>query len=175
MAAVVALAVGGLVLARDGDDTDMTSSSSTTTAPPAGSASAAGKPCVGVSDELPPGAPAVPVRKGAPPEELVIEDLQLGEGPPVAATATISVNYIGVACSTGKIFDSSYSRNQPATFPLNGVIQGWQAGIPGMKVGGRRLLGIPPEQAYGAAGRPPDILGDETLWFVVEVVGIDSA
>ncbi|MBW3614217.1 MAG: FKBP-type peptidyl-prolyl cis-trans isomerase [Actinobacteria bacterium] len=175
MAALVALAIAALVLTRGGDDAGVTSPASTTTLAPAENASAAGKPCVGTSGDLPPGAPAVPVRKGPPPEELVIEDLKLGDGPPVSANATVSVNYIGVACSTGKIFDSSYSRNQPATFPLNGVIQGWQAGIPGMKVGGQRLLGIPPEQAYGAAGRPPDILADETLWFVVEVVGIDSA
>lgn len=165
-----------IVLAVQGgdDETDVASSASTTTTA-AASGSAAGKPCVGVSGDLPPGAPAVPVRKGPPPAELVTEDLKLGEGPPVAANATISVHYIGVSCSTGKIFDSSYSRNQPATFPLNGVIPGWQDGIPGMKVGGQRLLGIPPEQGYGAQGRPPDIAPDETLWFVVEVVGVESA
>lgn len=172
LVAVVAIAVVAL---RGGDvETDVASTASTTTTP-AAPASAAGKPCVGVSDDLPAGAPAVPVRKGPPPKELVTEDLKLGEGPPVAADATISVHYIGVSCSTGKIFDSSYSRGQPATFPLNGVIPGWQDGIPGMKVGGQRLLGIPPEQAYGPRGQPPDIGPDETLWFVVEVVGVESA
>lgn len=171
---VAVLAVTVLAVRNGDDESDLASSASTTTTA-AGPASAAGKPCVGVSGELPPGAPGVPVRKGPPPEELVIEDLKLGEGPPVAAEATVSVHYIGVACSTGKIFDSSYSRNEPATFPLNGVIPGWQNGIPGMKVGGQRLLGIPSDQAYGAQGRPPDIAPDEALWFVVEVVGIDSA
>jgi FKBP-type peptidyl-prolyl cis-trans isomerase len=88
----------------------------------------------------------------------------------VAPGATVTVNYIGVACSTGKIFDSSYSRNQSISFPLGQVIKGWQDGIPGMKVGGQRLLGIPAAQAYGSAGRPPDIGPDEPLWFVVEVL-----
>lgn len=175
VAAVVLVAVVVAVVAlRNRDDAgDLTSSGTTTTAPAQGSA--AGKPCVGLSDELPPGAPPVPVKKGAPPQELVTEDLLLGEGPPVSATATVTVNYIGVACSTGTIFDSSYSRNQPATFALDGVIKGWQDGIPGMKVGGQRLLGIPPDLAYGAQGRPPSIAPDETLWFVVEVAGVESA
>jgi peptidylprolyl isomerase len=83
---------------------------------------------------------------------------------------TVTVNYIGVSCSTGKIFDSSYSRNQPATFPLSGVIKGWTDGIPNMKVGGQRLLGIPPDQGYGSQGQPPTIAPNETLWFVVEVL-----
>jgi FKBP-type peptidyl-prolyl cis-trans isomerase FkpA len=77
-----------------------------------------------------------------------------------------------VACSTGKIFDSSYERGQPAMFALSGVIPGWQQGIPGMKVGGQRLLGIPSDLAYGPTGAPPDIAGNEALWFVVEIVAI---
>ena len=88
------------------------------------------------------------------------------------AGATVTVNYIGVSCSNGKIFDSSYSRNQPATFSLTGVIKGWTDGIPGMNVGGQRLLGIPADQAYGAQGNPPDIAPDEPLWFVVEVTEV---
>jgi peptidylprolyl isomerase len=82
----------------------------------------------------------------------------------------VKAHYVGVACTTGKIFDSSYSRGAPAEFPLNQVIPGWQQGLPGMKVGGQRLLGIPAEMAYGAAGRPPTILPNEALWFVVEMV-----
>ena len=88
----------------------------------------------------------------------------------MTASQTLTVNYIGVSCSTGKIFDSSYKSGQPASFPLTGVIPGWQQGIPGMKVGGQRLLGIPPALGYGSQGAPPDIAPDETLWFVVEVV-----
>jgi peptidylprolyl isomerase len=138
---------------------------STTSAP----LSSAGKPCVAVKDPLPAGAPAVPVKVGPPPTVLVTTDLKPGTGAVVKAGQTLTVDYIGVACSTGKIFDSSYSRKQPATFPLGQVIQGWQQGLPGMKVGGERLLAIPPAQAYGTTGSPPDIAPDETLWFVVHV------
>jgi len=146
----------------------------TSTTAAAAAASAAGKPCVAVSDALPNGAPAVPVKVGPPPAQLVVQDLKVGSGATATPTATVSVNYIGVACSTGRIFDSSYTANQPATFPLSGVIKGWQDGIPGMKIGGQRLLGIPPAQAYGSQGHAP-IAPDETLWFVVELVGISAA
>jgi peptidylprolyl isomerase len=148
--------------------TDVASTNTTTSAAPA-AGSAAGKPCVAVADPLPAGAPAVPVKVGPPPTELIKEDLKEGAGAIVNANETVTVNYIGVSCSTGKIFDSSYSRNEPATFPLNQVIKGWTDGIPGMKVGGQRLLGIPADQAYGAQGRPGTIAPDEPLWFVVEV------
>jgi peptidylprolyl isomerase len=123
-----------------------------TAGPPAPSAStttvpfvqtAAQQPCVAVADPLPPGAPEVPVKVGPAPTTLVVEDLTPGTGAEVAATSTVTVDYIGVACSTGKIFDSSYKTGQPATFPLNGVIPGWSQGLVGMKVGGKRLLGIP--------------------------------
>jgi peptidylprolyl isomerase len=132
-------------------------------------ASAAGMPCVPLADPLPAGAPAVPVKTGPPPTELVKEDLKTGDGAEIVATNTLSVQYIGVSCSTGKIFDSSWSRGQPASFALSEVIVGWQQGLVGMKVGGQRLLGIPPALAYGTQGRP-GIAPDETLWFVVDVV-----
>lgn len=174
--ALVAIALVVLVSSLtgdDGDDQEVASGSSTTTAPATGSAS--GKPCVPVADTPPAGAPAVPVKTGPPPTALVKEDLKVGDGAEVPPGATITVQYIGVACSTGKIFDSSYSRNAPATFPLSNVIKGWQDGIPGMKVGGQRLLGIPGAQAYGPQGRPPSIAPDETLWFVVEVTEVKTA
>jgi peptidylprolyl isomerase len=101
---------------------------------------------------------------------LVIKDLKVGPGAVVTASQTLTVDYIGVSCSTGKIFDSSYATGQPASFPLSGVIPGWQQGIPGMKVGGERLLGIPPKLGYGSTGQPPSIAPDETLWFVVHVI-----
>jgi peptidylprolyl isomerase len=148
--------------------TATTASTIATTTTPA-LPSAAGLPCVAVSDPLPAGAPDVPVKVGPPPTDLVSEDLKVGDGAVVTAANTLSVNYIGVSCSTGKIFDSSYKRNQPASFQLSGVIQGWQKGLPGMKVGGQRLLGIPPAMAYGA-NPPPSIAPDETLWFVVDVL-----
>jgi peptidylprolyl isomerase len=169
---LVVLAGIAFVVSRGGNSKTTATTGSTTTTAVAGSAagSAAGKPCVAVTDVPPAGAPAVPVKVGPPPTNLVKEDLKAGTGAEVAPGATVTVQYIGVACSTGKIFDSSYARNAPATFPLSGVIKGWQDGIPGMKVGGQRLLGIPPAQAYGATGQPPTIAPDETLWFVVEVV-----
>ena len=132
--------------------------------------SAAGKPCVAVSSPLPKGAPAVPVVVGAPPKTLLKKDLKVGTGALVKATSTIKVNYVGVACSTGKIFDSSYQDGGPASFPLSGVIPGWQQGIPGMRVGGERLLGIPSALAYGTGGSAPLIAPNEPLWFVVEVL-----
>jgi peptidylprolyl isomerase len=178
-ALVGTLGIGALLASRSSDDTSVATNTSTTTGNTsttiAAMASAAGKPCVPVSDPLPAGAPAVDVKVGPPPTTLVSEDLAAGSGATVQATDTLTVNYIGVSCSTGKVFDSSYSRNQPANFPLNQVIPGWQQGIPGMKVGGRRLLGIPPDLAYGKQGQPPTIAPDETLWFVVEVVDAKPA
>jgi peptidylprolyl isomerase len=138
--------------------------------------SAAGKPCVAVSDPLPAGAPDVAIQVGPAPTTLVTQDLKVGTGADVTAGEMVTVNYIGVACSTGKIFDSSYKTGQPAPIPLslNGVIKGWTNGIPGMKVGGQRLLGIPADQAYGA-NPPPGISPGEALWFVVEVTDAQPA
>jgi peptidylprolyl isomerase len=146
---------------------------SSTSPPPAALASAKGKPCVALADPLPSGAPEVPIKVGPAPTALVVEDLTPGTGPAATSASTVTVDYIGVACSTGRIFDSSYSRGQPTSFPLSGVIQGWSQGLVGMKVGGKRLLGIPAELAYGAT--PPDgsgIAPDEPLWFVVEMRGV---
>ena len=171
---VAALVIGGAVALFANDDSGDSNVSTDSTAPSGATgstptaASAKGKPCVAVADPLPAGAPEVPVKVGPPPTSLVSEDLTPGTGAEAAATSTVTVDYVGVSCSTGKIFDTSYGK-QPATFPLNQVIPGWQQGIPGMKVGGTRLLGIPSELAYGAQGYPPDIAPDETLWFVVKL------
>jgi peptidylprolyl isomerase len=178
IAALVIGLFGFLAFDRDDDspsDVNAGGSSSTAgppdTTPAAGSA--AGKPCVALADPLPAGAPEVPVAVGPPPTQLVSEDLVVGTGATVEPTSTITVDYIGVACSTGKIFDTSYG-SQPATFPLNQVIPGWQQGLPGMKVGGTRLLGIPADLAYGANGYPPDIAPDEALWFVVQAKSVQA-
>jgi len=181
--AVVLVVIVLVVVARGGSDKKKVSTANTTTsAGPTTSSpgptttaaaavgSAAGKPCVAMSDPAPAGAPTVPVKVGPPPTDLVKEDLKVGTGPAVAKGATVTVNYIGVSCSTGKVFDSSYKTNKPVTFPLAQVIPGWQNGIPDMNVGGQRLLGIPAAQAYGTQGRPPLIAPEETLWFVVEVL-----
>lgn len=178
---VLVLAVVGILLLMGGDDaddgTDVVADGTTTTAVAGGAASgsAAGEPCVARSEPLPTGAPEVPVVTGPPPTSLVVRDLKDGTGATVARGDTVTANYIGVSCSTGVIFDSSYSRGQAASFPLTGVIKGWQDGLPGMKVGGQRLLGIPGDQAYGAQGRPPAIRPDEALWFVVEIVETKSS
>jgi peptidylprolyl isomerase len=110
------------------------------------------------------------VQTGPPPTALVKKDIEVGDGAVVASDAELTVDYIGVACSTGKIFDASYSRGEPATFALNEVIAGWTQGLTGMKVGGTRLLGIPSDLGYGTDGRAPDIAPDEALWFVVHVI-----
>ena len=162
-----------VVLSRGGGSTTTaaTTSTSTTDTTSAPLESALGKPCVAFDDTLPSGAPEVPIPLGAPPTELTTQDLVVGSGTPVALGDSITVNYIGVSCSTGKIFDSSYSRGTPATFPLDqgGLIEGWTQGIPGMMPGGRRVLVIPPAQGYGSTGNSR-IAPDETLVFVVDVV-----
>ena len=180
VAVVAAVGVVAVLLAGGGDEVETAVDTTGTTAPASPSstgapASAAGKPCVPLADPLPQGAPAVPVKVGPAPTTLVTEDLKPGTGPVVAADQTLTVNYIGVACSTGKVFDASYGRGQPATFPLARVIPGWQQGIPGMKVGGQRLLGIPPELGYGGSGSGSDIAPGESLWFVVEVLDAKAA
>jgi peptidylprolyl isomerase len=176
---IAAMVVGGVVvvaalfvvLSRGGGSstTAATTSTSTTTAPSL--ESALGKPCVALDDTLPDGAPEFPVPVGDPPGSLTTEDLTVGSGTPAALGDQITVNYIGVSCSTGKIFDSSWKRGQPATFPLEqgGLIEGWTQGIPGMMPGGRRVLVIPPAQGYGSTGNSR-IAPDETLVFVVDVV-----
>jgi peptidylprolyl isomerase len=176
--AFVAVVLLVLSLVRSDDNKDDTASSSSssisTTTSAAALPTAAGKPCVALADPLPAGAPNVPVVAGPPPTELQTTDLVEGTGDAVPAGATVTVDYIGVSCSTGKIFDSSYSRGEPATFPLSGVIPGWTTGIPGMKVGGQRLLVIPPDQGYGDSGQG-DIAPGETLWFVVDMKAFQPA
>jgi len=183
LAAVIAVLIGGIAYFTrdDNSSTDVASTDTSTSLDDASSTtlaameSAAGKPCVSLSDPLPAGAPNVPVVEGPPPTELVKQDLVVGTGAEVQPGDTVTVNYIGVACSTGKIFDSSYESGQPVTFGLDRVIKGWTDGIPGMKVGGQRLLGIPSSMAYGTDGSPPRIAPDEALWFVVDVTATAPA
>jgi peptidylprolyl isomerase len=112
--------------------------------------------------------------EGAPPAELVIEDLTVGEGPEARAGQTVDVHYVGVAHSTGQEFDASYNRGQTFSFPLGAghVIGGWDQGVQGMKVGGRRKLTIPPHLGYGARGAGGAIKPNETLIFVVDLLGV---
>ena len=116
-------------------------------------------------------APVFESPKGTPPTEMVVEDLVVGNGAEVLPTSTLTVQYTLKAWSTGDVVDSSWSRGTPAQFPLSGVIAGWQQGLPGMKVGGRRLLIVPPSLGYGAQQVGP-MKPNETLIFVVDVLGI---
>lgn len=116
-------------------------------------------------------APTITAPTGAAPTELTTEDIIVGTGAEAIATSTLTVHYTLMAWSTGKIVESSWTSGQPATFPLAQVIAGWQQGMPGMKVGGRRLLVIPAELGYGAQGAGP-IGPNETLIFVVDVLAV---
>jgi len=117
-------------------------------------------------------APVVAVLEGAVPvTSLVISDVVAGSGSAVAEGATVTVEYCGVGLASGALFDSSWARGEPATFPLSGVIAGWQEGIPGMQPGGRRLLVIPADLAYGEQPPPGSgIAPGESLVFVVDLV-----
>lgn len=110
---------------------------------------------------------------GAPPRKLVIKDVVKGKGSAVAAGDQLQVNYVGVSFKNGKEFDSSFSAGQPFEFQLGAsmVIPGWDRGLEGMRVGGRRMLTIPAGLAYGADGSPPRIGPNETLVFVIDLLG----
>jgi peptidylprolyl isomerase len=115
--------------------------------------------------------PKIAKPAGDPPTALVKKDLVVGKGPAIRAGQLATVQYVGVAWSTGEEFDASWNRGQPFQFPVGRgqVIQGWDDGIPGMKVGGRRELVIPSEQAYGAQSPGAGIGPNETLVFVVDL------
>ena len=105
------------------------------------------------------------------PSELTIQEVVIGEGAEAPANSNVKVHYLGVDYETGEEFDSSWSRGESIEFPLNRLIKGWQEGIPGMKVGGRRTLICPPEMAYGPAGSGHRLSG-RTLVFVIDLLGV---
>ena len=119
--------------------------------------------------------PVVKVPKGKLPKTLVKKDLKVGTGPEATAGKNVSVQYVGVSALNGRQFDASWDRGQPFSFQLGAqqVIPGWDQGVEGMKVGGRRMLIIPPKLAYGKQGSPPAIGPNETLVFVVDLVGVN--
>lgn len=118
--------------------------------------------------------PEIDSPDGPPPTELVIEDLVVGEGPEASAGKTVQVHYVGVTHDGGEEFDASYNRGEPIAFRLGvgQVIKGWDDGIVGMKVGGRRKLIIPPQLAYGSRGAGGVIGPNETLIFVCDLVAV---
>jgi peptidylprolyl isomerase len=118
--------------------------------------------------------PEVEVPDGPPPSDLQVKDITEGDGPEAQAGDQLTMQYVGVDYDTGKEFDSSWDSGQPFQFQLGGgqVIPGWDQGIEGMKVGGRRELIIPPDLAYGKQGQPPAIKPNATLVFVVDLLDV---
>ena len=118
--------------------------------------------------------PEVTIPDGATPTDLVIEDLTVGDGKEATSGTRCTMQYVGHSWSTGKQFDASWDRGQPFSFQLGAgmVIGGWDQGVAGMKVGGRRRLTIPPHLGYGARGAGADIAPHETLVFVVDLLAV---
>lgn len=160
IALCAALAVAGC---GGGDDSSSSSNSSTASSTEATATTSEGAK------------PEVAVPKGAPPKELVVTELKKGTGAQAKAGDEVTVQYVGVDYKTGKQFDASWDRGEPFTFTLGAgeVIPGWDKGVAGMKVGGRRELIIPPGLAYGAAGAPPAIAPNATLVFVIDLLAAE--
>jgi peptidylprolyl isomerase len=115
-------------------------------------------------------APTITAPSGDAPTELIAQDVIVGSGAVVVATSTLTLHYTLMKWSDGSILESSWSSGTPSTFQLSGLIQGWQLGLPGAKVGGRRLLVIPPALGYGPmAGHP---LEKDTLIFAVDIIAV---
>jgi peptidylprolyl isomerase len=132
------------------------------------SGSAAGLPAVTANAGE---APTITPPTGTPPATLQTQDIIVGSGTEVLPTSTLTVHYTLMTWSNGSLVESSWNGGQPATFPLSGVIAGWQEGLPGAKVGGRRLLVIPADKGYGPNGSGP-IGPNETLIFVVDIIAV---
>jgi peptidylprolyl isomerase len=123
---------------------------------------------------MPENKPSVTIPNENPPSQLVINDDVVGSGEEAVKGRNVSVHYVGVAWSSGRQFDASWDRNEPFDFRLGAgqVIQGWDEGVAGMKVGGRRTLTIPPDMGYGSRGAGSVIKGGETLVFVVDLLNV---
>ena len=115
--------------------------------------------------------PEIDFPGGEPPTDLDVSDITVGDGAEAKAGDQVLVHYVGVDFASGDEFDSSWNRGEPIKFPLTGLIQGWQDGIPGMKVGGRRQLICPPHLAYGPAGGGHRLSG-HTLIFVIDLLAV---
>ena len=118
--------------------------------------------------------PEVTVPGGEPPMEIEIDDIEVGDGPEATRGSRVDVHYVGVSWSTGRQFDASWDRRSTFSFRLGGgeVIAGWDQGVAGMRVGGRRRLTIPPHLGYGSRGAGGVIAPNETLVFVVDLLGV---
>jgi peptidylprolyl isomerase len=120
--------------------------------------------------------PVVTIPSGSAPTKLVVKDLVVGTGATAEKGDTLTVNYVGKLFSNGKTFDASWNRNQTFPFQLGvgAVIKGWDEGLAGMKVGGRRMLVIPSDLAYGKTGSPPTIPANAALVFVVDLLKVQK-
>lgn len=118
--------------------------------------------------------PEITIPDEAPPTELVLEDLTVGDGPEATSGQPVSVHYVGVSWSTKQQFDASWDRGGEFGFRLGAgqVIAGWDEGVVGMRLGGRRRITIPPHKGYGAQGAGGVIGPNETLVFVVDLLGV---
>jgi peptidylprolyl isomerase len=118
--------------------------------------------------------PTINIPAGNAPAELVKNDLIVGTGDEAVSGRNVSVHYVGVAWSNGRQFDASWDRNEPFEFRLGAgqVISGWDEGVAGMRIGGRRELTIPPHMGYGSRGAGGVIKGNETLIFVVDLLNV---
>jgi peptidylprolyl isomerase len=120
--------------------------------------------------------PTIEVPSSPAPTELVSKDIVTGDGPAAEQGDTVKVQYVGVDYATGEEFDASWDSGKPFSFQLGSsqVIPGWDQGVEGMKVGGRRELIVPPDLAYGAQGQPPAIAPNATLVFVIDLLDVES-
>jgi FKBP-type peptidyl-prolyl cis-trans isomerase len=168
-------AAPGVQLAPQGGATAATSTAAASSATST-SASASATSTTTSSTPLPAALktkPKVSIPSGAPPKKLVVKDLIKGTGPAATASSTVNVQYVGELYKGGKQFDASWNdgSGQPVSLPLSGVIKGWQQGIPGMKIGGRRELIIPPSLGYGATAQSK-IPANSTLVFIIDLHGL---
>jgi peptidylprolyl isomerase len=179
--ALIAALVAAFAVAGCGDDNEEPADTNTATeqvTEEAGATEEAGSEDDATEEGKPPKVsgstsekPEIATPEGSPPEELVIKDVKKGKGDKAKEGDEVTVHYVGLNWSNGMEFDSSWGRGDPTSFPLEqgSLIDGWVEGIPGMREGGRRLLIIPPDKGYGPAGSPPNIPGNETLVFVVDL------
>ncbi len=161
----LAIAVAGCGGGSDDSSSDSTASSDSTS-----SGDSANSSITDTSTK-----PVVTVPKGVSPDKFAYKDIVEGTGAVAKSGDKVTVQYVGVGFDSEKEFDSSWSRSEPLSFTLGTgeVIKGWDQGVEGMKVGGRRELVIPGELAYGAAGSPPKIGPNETLIFVVDLLEVE--
>jgi len=172
----LAVVVAVVLVARATGNHGSAASATTTTIATTTSTTLPPKPKRCVAMKTPPkGTPVVPVTVGPPPKKLVTRDITVGTGAVVEAGSTVTVDYVGVLCTTGKTFGTSYG-SQPLTASLASLIPGWEQGIVGMRVGGVRVLGMPASLGYGATGTPDGTVPpDAPLWFLVKLDNAETA